>query len=186
MGEEMSSCYSCETKVKHLASGIGTISNPIGCCHICHVLACGYHAHRDASVPEFICVECDPNLLAASAGMMAPVDSSIAQELASYYLFSGPPFRETTKDNLFRSVNDFIERRPRYGDEFLGKLHQVHFTSQPWEVSEGPGRAALQLPEESKDLLAAAVALSHFYNVQQTPRLLRELKPLLPSGWEWK
>lgn len=181
----MVNCYPCTAKVKLLASGIGTKGDPIGCCRVCHVLACGHHAHRDASVPEYICVECDPNLLAASAGAMAPPDNPIADELASYYLF-GPAGRINERWHLFRSLDDFWVRRPRYGEQLIGKIQNLHLSSAPWEVQDARAKAALELPSESQALLVAAIVISEIYRLDSSPKLLKEIEHLLPSGWRWE
>jgi len=180
----MASCYPCTMNAKLLASGVGLAGDSIGCCRVCHVLACGHHAHRDAKVPQFICVECDPKLLAASAGANLPPDNPLAGELR-FYNFQ-EDFRAFAAGYLFRSLEEFIERRPRYGEDFVSRVRQVHFTSEPWVARDEVGRTVLGLPRESQDLLIAAMLLVELYNLELPTKTFRELETLLPQGWNWR
>ena len=175
-------CHACLTGVKTLVLGVGSAGEPLGCCRRCHALACGYHAHRDAGIPEYICVECDPNLLAASAGAGAPPDNPLRDELVSYYF---PPeygsFLQSSRP--FRSLEDFLERRPGYGGQWVGKVRNL--VLDPWKANDTRMRAVVELPQRSKELLMAAAAISQLYHIQARPKLIDELDILLPPGWSW-
>lgn len=110
----MATCEAC-------AAGIGTMPNPIGdhgegigTCMNCHSHACGDHGHRDANVPEFICVECDPSLLVASAAVLGrdqglPTPASLDAAARTYHRYpeSGPW--------VVRSVEEWQTRHGGYG-----------------------------------------------------------------------
>jgi hypothetical protein len=125
-----------------------------------------------------MCVECDPNLLAASAGAIAPPDNSLAKELVSHYYPSerGWPW-------LFHSLEDFSERRPYYGEQLVQRVRDLHLFPEPWKPQDAGVTAVLQLPRKSQELLIAALAISKLYGLQSPPKPLRVLESILPSDW---
>lgn len=69
-------CQACLVGVPLIWTPIGTPDNPIGACSMCGSMTCGQHGHRDGS-GKFLCIQCDVNLQAGSAGVGAAVVSSL-------------------------------------------------------------------------------------------------------------
>src|SRR5207245_5794740 len=107
-----SECESCASKIRVLSNPIGTLNNPLGVCANCHSLICGWHGHKDRNEPEFICIECDPNLLVASAAVGSHLPGQRPPPSGpgyGYHLYDSPPERWAVK-----SLDDFFRRRPGY------------------------------------------------------------------------
>lgn len=63
-------CQACLVGVPQIRTPVGKPDDPIGACLNCGSLTCGEHGHRDPK-PAFLCIECDSNLQAGSAGWVA-------------------------------------------------------------------------------------------------------------------
>ena len=158
----LTSCQACAANIGRLTSGIGTLGMGIGACVNCHSVTCGWHGHRDANVPEFICVQCDPSILAASAAFLSDApDDSIASAARTYFRYPSVGLW------LVQSVEEFIERRPGYGVSFFADL-QPRFDSGRSDV---PGQ-----------LVAAAIRIISVLEIPDSaaPHSLVEL---LRRGW---
>ncbi len=159
----------------------GNRNDPMGTCYNCHSLACPYHGHRDGTVPEFICVECDPSLLSASAAstmrtMTTRVPPILLIAASTYHLFQAPPERWRVD-----SLEQFVQRRPySYGEDFLeGARDAGHSFVQEWRARRL--RDILDIPTETRDLLVAA---GYIMRVLELPRedvhpSFREIFPFL-------
>lgn len=112
-------CQSCANGIGALAKPVGNKDEPLGTCRNCHSLACGHHAHRDPNVPEFICVECDPSLLAASAAKIVAtrvhLNSPLLERLLAGYHLSALP----SEYWAVSSLEDFQRRRPGYSQDIF-------------------------------------------------------------------
>jgi len=155
----MSDCYCCKTSSKQLPSGVGIAGTPLAACKRCGSFSCGCHGHRDASVPEFVCVLCDPSLLTSSALQLD--DSSAAPSIITTIgirtVWRYPEFP-------FDSLEDFIARRPLYG----AKLHRSMRNARIDFSKAANDLVANQLREieniEARKLLAAAgVIVKYIY-----------------------
>ena len=161
-------CWACLTAVATLRAGLGTTGDPSGCCRNCHALACGHHGQRDASVPEFVCVECDPALLAASAAAIAgpavgpaPGGSGSAAAMTLLRELDRTGRAHDTAERRegaphFRSLHDFIARRPNYGHDVLGQLADA--PEPPRRALDILGLDAIgRVPEAARMLVGAAM-----------------------------
>jgi hypothetical protein len=64
-------CQACLAGEPTMGAPKGTKGQPSGACRNCSAFICEHHGQRDAGVPEFRCVQCDPKLLKASAVVIA-------------------------------------------------------------------------------------------------------------------
>jgi hypothetical protein len=116
-------CYPCKTKVATLSVAWATENDPVGCCKLCHVLACGLHGTRVASGPTFICVECQPEILAASAALLVSNKDHPNKDLDD--LFGRIP-----KECLYKSFEDFLKKNPDFGKWVSG----IEGSKINWEI----------------------------------------------------
>lgn len=140
-------CYHCNV-------GSGTIpgttrGEAVGCCQICHILACPAHAVRDATYPRWICVSCDTSLLAASAAA-----ASTAARLAD--LLSSILFNER---DFYRTLDEFVNRRPQLEWLRADVTAIIAAADQRLRVGEA-GRLWKPMSPEGKRLLAAAMLMA--------------------------
>ncbi len=138
-------CHGCVTNIGTLQQPVGNRQEPFGACRNCSAFACGHHGHRDPHVPEFICVECDPKLLAASAAAIASQAAAapVIQALrAGYHLSMAPPERWA-----IASLDDFQRRRPGYGIEVVNRARELRWNVAWVEnlVIPRPGQELLML-----------------------------------------
>ncbi|MEU6696939.1 hypothetical protein [Pseudonocardia sp. NPDC046786] len=164
------SCYLCNTGCARLTSNIsGGDRIASGCCKNCHAFSCGHHAMRDAEVPEYRCIECDPAMLAASARVASP-DEIGAPELSSEpasvidAVAAGCEQWRSGRDPAdwaITDIDDFRRRRPGYGDEFFADLErvQVSFTQEFSSLNE--------LPPLPQRLVKLALFVCHRFELGQ-------------------
>jgi hypothetical protein len=65
-----------------IKTSIGTIDVPVGLCQKCSSLSCGSHGERTGA-PAFLCILCDTNLQASSAGWATWLSCPVAAERAA-------------------------------------------------------------------------------------------------------
>ncbi len=132
-------CHPCKRSVPVAPRGLGRLGRPVGTCHMCFTLACGFHAIRTRK-GKFVCVRCELGVLAASAGYRKwasaqgdlgdPGEADITQQLIGVL---GQPVRgsELSWLNLtwfwptspfVRSLNEWLQDRGDYGEDFLAGL----------------------------------------------------------------
>jgi len=159
-------CFLCETNVGQLSGGIGQADQPLGCCNSCHSFACGLHAHRDRNVPEYICVLCDPSLLAASAVVLdGAQDVSPAFQRIVYRADLGPYSLEMRR---FADFNDFLQRRPNYPRSLFDEIRDLQkrlYTQK--ERREEMLHALSRLSLEAQHLFLAAGLILFRFEVPQ-------------------
>ena len=118
-------CQACEAGIGVLPHGTGTKGNPFGVCSNCDSMTCGHHGHRDAHVPEFMCVECDPKLLAASAAVVAG-GTVVTQKQGGTDLQTmlGGYRKHALPEDVWvvRSPSEFLQRRPGYDRGLLAEV----------------------------------------------------------------
>jgi hypothetical protein len=138
----------------HCNVGSGTIPGTtkgaaLGCCRICHVLACQAHGSRDPTYPRWICVACDSSLLAASG-------AAVSQNIADAALLSSRLLRER---DFYRTLDAFLLAHPEF-ESFRTEVPIVQTTANQ-RLREGPaGRLWKSLSIEGKRLLAAAILIA--------------------------
>jgi hypothetical protein len=66
-GTAPGACLLCRYVIPAIKTSIGTIDVPVGLCQKCSSLSCGSHGERTGA-PAFLCILCDTNLQASSAG----------------------------------------------------------------------------------------------------------------------
>ena len=150
-------CYPCKTKVATLSVSWATKNDPVGCCKLCHVLACGLHGTRVASGPTFICVECQPSLLTASAASLVDNKDNTMQFLTE--LFSMIP-----KEWLYKSFEDFKKKNPDFDKWVEGAENsQINWETWPYynEFKEAFQDATANITQL---LVAAALIVKKLYN----------------------
>ncbi len=149
-------CHACALGgIGKLQNPVGGIGDPLAACKICSVFSCGHHGQRDASKPRFVCVQCDPKLLKQSATGGGVDDDA----------------------DLFKSADEFRERRPRYGS-MLDDVSDYEFdTDGPWRDPELAAIAANLAPKSKEMLVLAGVLLKKLFedNVPLPPDL-RDLR----------
>jgi hypothetical protein len=148
-------CQACEVGVKALPNGIGTKGDPFGGCSNCDAFACGHHGHRDGNVPEFMCVECDPKLLVASAAVAA--GQVTAEALAGYRGQAWP-----VEVWAVRSPDDFLARRPGYGPGLMQRFESTR--------RELAFEARRDVPPNARDLLLLAGVVAETLGVSGRDR----------------
>lgn len=138
-------CHSCVTGQGTISGSIGQTDEPFATCRTCGIFSCGHHGYRDKSVPAFICVQCDPALVTASAGY-APSGSSDGRF---------PP------GLLFESLEEFKRRRPGYGDDVFASIDSAITAITAWNDPRwwSLDRPPSNLPPEKLRLLVAAGVL---------------------------
>jgi hypothetical protein len=159
-----SDCVACNAKHGVLAAAVGTKGNPSGCCVNCHAFSCEHHGIRDSSVPEYRCVQCDKNLLCASAVVQAQTTNSqgitaeLADVAAGYTRYRTEQLAPSSRW-VVRTVDQFIERRPAYGEEFLSQFYRANPRLNPQKEPSHESIAwSLQwLPTESAKLVRLAL-----------------------------
>ena len=78
-------CLFCTLGTRSLANPLGTTNDPMGCCKICHSLACGSHGQRNGGKPAFECVICvPPSLIAAASTRVQTGTTFLAQPRAFF------------------------------------------------------------------------------------------------------
>lgn len=165
-------CQACEIGVKTLPNGTGVKGRPFGACSNCDSFTCGHHGHRDGNVPEFMCVECDPSLLAASAAVatgtaigVTPPDQggTRVQAMLAGYRAHTLPFEVW----VVRSPDDFLRRRPGYGE---GLRREVESRRRDYDFN-----AWVDVPREAQELLVMARAITQMLEIPEhhVPRFLR-------------
>jgi len=164
-------CQACAAKISALPKPSGNINEPLGTCQNCHSLTCGHHGHRDPNVPEFMCVECDPNLLAASAVLKTTADDFTRSVLAGYHLASLPSDIWRVKD-----LADFLRRRPGYGEEFFVGISRVDRYLSPTRLAG----LFQDVPATNVELLGAAVLILRRLELplERLPRHLVQIRDL--------
>jgi hypothetical protein len=144
-------CYPCEHEIAPIPTYSAT-NSPEGVCRRCHVLACAGHAQRDPNRLTFVCILCDPQLLAASAAINQGASKPLAQRFAADW---GPG----DFDMLVNTFQEFLERRPKYQgwlDEVVGlKLRDP--SHQMTASSTGPLWNGTNI--EAERLFLAAIAI---------------------------
>ena len=151
-------CLCCVNNIGKLRNPRGSPHEPLGSCQNCHSLACGHHGHRDPNVPEFICVECDPSLLAASAATITAstpdTEEALSLMRSGYRLHVLPPDRW-----LIRNIADLARRRPGYDLDFAAEISSVR-QRVSWERVQSPLRNALRaLDPEARNLIIAGLVI---------------------------
>ena len=99
-------CYCCDYDVAPIP-GLSATNSPHANCWRCQTMVCVGHGQRDPSRPRFMCVLCDPPLLAASAAVNQGASKPLARKFAS-------DWGSSDSDVLVNSLQEFLERRPRY------------------------------------------------------------------------
>jgi hypothetical protein len=156
-------CQACVVNINQLQNGAGTLGEPFGACNVCSSFVCGFHGTRDHNVPQMICVECDPNLLCASAASTTgatlaqdnlPQNPVLLQMLSGYPRSWMPP-----EAWAFKSVSEFMERRPGYDRSILEEAIRRRREVRPME---GGLREIWEpmLKEEGREMLVLAVVLT--------------------------
>lgn len=115
-----SDCQAC-------VAGIGSIpqpalqsnrNDPLGACWDCSSFACAHHGQRDGTKAQFWCVECDRQLLVASA---SGTGQSGATQAARQSIHAG----EMMFDYLrFESMEDVGRRRPAYRQQLIPEVER--------------------------------------------------------------
>jgi hypothetical protein len=158
-------CQACVVNITKLRVGVGQLGEPFGACNNCSSFACGYHGTRDFNIPQLICVECDPNLLCASAaaaatgptrGGLGPVvpENPLFLEMLRGYRLSWLP-REYW---AVRSAAEFGERRPGYDPKVF---EDARLRSRDGGQVEGDlGTIWSNLPIEAKEMLILAAIIT--------------------------
>lgn len=150
-------CYVCLVNSSSITNSIGVKGETLAVCQRCHVMVCGSHGHRDKNKSAFICILCDPKLLQQSA---------IAQGSTALPVVSQRDFE--SRDLLFTSVDDFIDRRPGYRswtDELPG--WSINYYAPTWTDFSLRDRL-INLPPQSQELLTAAGLLILRQEIPQT------------------
>jgi len=154
-------CLACASKVPfQLSNPQGPLGNPLGVCSNCRSLACGAHGHRDPNIPEFVCVQCDPHHVAASAAFVGTgrALSSSQRNVAALFL---PLVRNPEAADRIRikSLADFIHRRPGYDEKTLREGMSKRFRSD--RIREDPKLVVFsEIPPVNWDLLKLAAVLA--------------------------
>jgi hypothetical protein len=156
-------CEACVVNIGTLQNPVGTLGDPFGACNNCSSFCCGHHGTRDKNVPEMICVECDDDVVLASAaaqtvgvGSAPPDEPTLNQMLHGSRRFWQPPAYWA-----FSSVNDFIQRRPGYGSNIVEEAIQT--ASRLGSLEElGIHRP---LSKDSKEMIVLAVLITVFLNI---------------------
>ena len=159
-------CEACNAGQPVVAAPIGAKGHPSGCCLNCHALACDHHGLRDGGVPEYRCVQCDPSLLSASAVVQAQahpgagqgITEELADVAAGYFRYRTEQFAENRRW-VVPTVEQFMERRPGYGEEFFREFYRVEPKPLSVEVpsEQSLARSLQALPPESAELLQLAL-----------------------------
>ncbi|MFC7279836.1 hypothetical protein ACFQS1_38260 [Paractinoplanes rhizophilus] len=162
----MADCQVCNARVPAMGVQVGRRGSPSGCCATCHVLACEHHGHRDGNVPEFICVQCDPNFAAACAAVLAQLaggqglTADLQETAAGYPRYTDVRPGDLAPRWLAPSVADFLARRPGYSrsTEFVTAFERSSVRLPPGsEVDPGPLYASWQqMPPDAAGLLHLA------------------------------
>lgn len=168
-------CHACLSGITSLASYLGNTNEPLGVCKNCSCLACGHHGHRDPNGPEYICVECDPKLLQASAASLAiPNHASQAilhqMELGYYRVLQGD---ETL---FFESLEEFEARRPGYETGLFQEAREMRF---PWErLPPDLYLTTQQMTDEGHLLLITAllIIIRHEFPMEQIDPLMKVMR----------
>jgi hypothetical protein len=155
-------CHACISKLAfQLPNPQGPKGAPCGSCKICFSFACGVHGHRDPNAPEFICVECDPTLVVASAALPKAGKSPSPTQLQLISLY--PPFilvPGSVDRARIRSVDDFLARRPGYDPSAIRKQMERSRLDVHVAMENPRTQSFLQeLPQENHELLLLASVL---------------------------
>jgi hypothetical protein len=164
-------CQACVVKVGTLHTPVGNLGEPFGACRNCSAFACGHHGHRDFHVPEFMCVECDPRLLSASAAAITPGarqggGPQVQAMLAGYHLSALPPERWA-----ITSLAEFQRRRPRYNPSLLESASRA-----PWSP-QWMGPEFREPPNPMRELLVLAGLITKRLQIprDQVPEFLQPI-----------
>ena len=171
-------CQACVVNVGKLRVGTGEVGEPFGACNNCSSFACGYHGTRDGNVPQFICIECDPNLLCASAaatvsgvasgGLPVVPENPLLLEMLRGYRLSWLP-REYW---AVRSVREFSEQRPGYDRNIF---EQASARSRDIRSLEGDLDIVWRsLPNDAREMLALAALITLWMEIPE-----KHLGPLM-------
>lgn len=176
-------CWACLTGVASVPIRSGTVGDPLGSCRNCQAFACHGHGHRDPTIPEFICVECDPSLLAASAGAQLRPDNPAQAPLVAGYrppqiLIPGGVTIVFLVEWIVRGPEDFFRRRPGYPTNLLEHLPNRRFNlDQPWE-NDQLRRALTDVPRTVTQLALLAAVMAEFLGLspERLTAALRDLR----------
>ncbi|HMU46133.1 MAG TPA: hypothetical protein PKC72_07185 [Chitinophagaceae bacterium] len=102
-------CYACTIRASQLPVSWATSTDPLGCCKICHIHACGLHGIRIKSGPIFKCVLCEPKLLLDSAINQLKTKTDLIKYL-NQLLGIFP------KDFIYDSLKEFLEKNPDFAE----------------------------------------------------------------------
>jgi hypothetical protein len=100
------SCFACDYSVAPIP-GLSSTNSPHATCWRCQVMTCVGHGQRDPNRPRFVCVLCDPQLLAASASVNQGASKPLARRFAA-------DWGSADGDLLVKTIEDFLVRRPKY------------------------------------------------------------------------
>lgn len=165
-------CQACVAGFGVVQRPIGDRGEAIGTCANCHSHACGYHGHRDANVPEFICVECDPSLLVASAAML--VRRGGGQPSPGLDAAARTYHRYPTEGSwVVASVEEWAGRRATYS--FAQAQGFITRGSDRTATAESPQLAAAQA------LIAASMGLASHLDIPSS-RMASSMRALFGLG----
>jgi hypothetical protein len=149
-------CQACLAGEPTMGAPKGTKGQPSGACRNCSAFICEHHGQRDAGVPEFRCVQCDPKLLKASAVVIAQgtagPDSATPQlrtAALGYQEYRTRP--DAPAHWAIQSVEDFWARRSAYGPDLMHEFADTRLTTADGTDPESAATQGLLagLPEEA-------------------------------------
>ena len=151
------SCYLCANGVCKAIGGVGNV-DPLGACQNCSIFACSGHAHFDSGYPRWICVSCDTTLL---TGAGIAISGAAMKDLALTLHF---PETMIEQGSRYRSVNEFLQLRPSYGQLMAG--WQCVFEIA-WDRLRNEQSCEFWdcLSDDGKKLVAAAIHIVNRLNI---------------------
>lgn len=147
-----SQCYWCIAGKPAYGSLLGTMGDPFACCYKCNIFCCGHHGQRDHGAQKFFCFDCDKTILIASAVKLAKLEPGTINQIASRSERFHPA--DVLLDFLFRSIEEFLRRKPGYGNYFEG-LDESYIDYNNWP-DIFLSNTLRQFPAAAQKLLVAA------------------------------
>jgi len=159
------SCYLCATG--HSATIPNTAAgDAVGVCQVCGVLACQGHGIRDANYPRWICVICDPSLLAVAALLQS--DSKSAQQA-----LTGVPEALIPAARTIRSAREYFDARSN--DSWWWVVDDARSIAEALPMDDRTlGPLLSSLSPDGRLLLSCALAIADRLKLED-----EELIPLL-------
>ena len=173
IGPRSLSCYACDYDVLPIP-GLSCTNLPHGSCWRCQIMVCVGHGQRDPIRPRFICVLCDPGLLAASAAVNQGASKPLAQTLAA-------DWGSADGELLARSFQDFLARRPKYQDWLDDEVETRLRDPRHRLSSSTSGALWYGVNDEAERLFIAAVTI--VVRLEIPNQFLSVPMRLLTSSW---